>query len=239
RRGDGRDHRRRCPRRPSGGAAPRARRLRAGRAAHAHRALRRSARGGPRRHRVPARGERAAATAREQGRRASMSGQAASGPITVMIAEDQTMMGSALASLLELEEDLRVVALVARGDEVIDAVTAHRPDVLLLDIELPGRSGLELIADARAGSPGTEVVVTTFGRTGYLRRAMDAGARGFLVKDRPVTALASAIRRAAAGESVIDPDLAARALTAGPNPLTGRERDVLAAAEGGAPIAEI
>ena len=169
-----------------------------------------------------------------------MSGQAAPGPITVMIAEDQTMMGSALASLLELEADLRVVALVARGDEVIDAVAAHRPDVLLLDIELPGRSGLELIADVRAGSPGTEVVVvTTFGRTGYLRRAMDAGARGFLVKDRPVTALAAAIRRAAAGESVIDPDLAARALTAGPNPLTGRERDVLAAAEGGAPIAEI
>ena len=169
-----------------------------------------------------------------------MSGQAAPGPITVMIAEDQTMMGSALASLLELEADLRVVALVARGDEVVDAVAAHRPDVLLLDIELPGRSGLELIADVRAGSPGTEVVVvTTFGRTGYLRRAMDGGARGFLVKDRPVTALAAAIRRAAEGESVIDPDLAARALTAGPNPLTGRERDVLVAAEGGAPIAEI
>src|SRR5699024_1673877 len=171
RRGVCRAHRRRCTRRPSGGDAPGAGRLRAGGAAHAHRALGRSARGGHRRHRVPARGERAAATAREQGRRASMSGQAASGPITVMIAEDQTMMGSALASLLELEEDLRVVALVARGDEVIDAVTAHRPDVLLLDIELPGRSGLELIADARAGSPGTEVVVvTTFGRTGYLRR---------------------------------------------------------------------
>src|SRR5699024_7352889 len=199
-----------------------------------------SARRASRRAWAPAPGSRAAATGREQGRRASMSGPAASGPITVMIAEDQTMMGSALASLLELEEDLRVVALVARGDEVIDAVTAHRPDVLLLDIELPGRSGLDLIADVLAVSPTTEVVVvTTFGRTGYLRRAMDAGARGFLVKDRPITALAAAIRRAAAGESVIDPDLAARALTAGPNPLTGRERDVLAAAEGGAPIAEI
>lgn len=165
-----------------------------------------------------------------------------SGPehITVMIAEDQRLMRSALVSLLGLEPDLQVIGEVESGDQVVAAVSAQRPDVLLLDIELPGRSGLDVIEEARAASPGTGVVmVTTFGRAGYLRRAMDAGARGFLVKDRPVEELAEAIRAIAAGGTVVEPSLAARALRAGPSPLTAREREVLAAADGGAPIAEL
>ncbi|WP_394215354.1 response regulator [Brachybacterium vulturis] len=160
--------------------------------------------------------------------------------ITVMIAEDQTMMRSALVSLLGLEPDLRVIGEVDRGDEVGAAVAARRPDVLLLDIELPGRSGLDVLEQVRAVRFATAVViVTTFGRPGYLRRAMDAGARGFFVKDRPVEELADAIRTIAAGETVVDPSLAAQALRSGPSPLTDREREVLAAADGGAPITEL
>lgn len=159
---------------------------------------------------------------------------------TVMIAEDQTMMRSALAGLLGLEPDLEVIAEVGRGDEVVSAVTAHLPDVLLLDIELPGRSGLDVIPEVRETRPGTAIiVVTTFGRAGYLRRAMDGGARGFLVKDDPVEDLATAIRSVASGATVVDPGLAAQALSAGPSPLTPRERQVLAASDGGAPIAEM
>ena len=169
-----------------------------------------------------------------------MSDGAGPGEITVMIAEDQRLMRSALVSLLGLEPDLQVVGEVDRGDEVVAAVTAQRPDVLLLDIELPGRSGLAVIEESREASPATAVVmVTTFGRAGYLRRAMDAGARGFLVKDQPLEELAEAIRAIAAGETVVEPSLAARALQAGPSPLTDREREVLAAADGGAPIAEL
>lgn len=169
-----------------------------------------------------------------------MNGGETPAPITVMIAEDQRLMRSALVSLLGLEPDLQVIGEVDRGDQVVAAVTAQRPDVLLLDIELPGRSGLDVLEEARAVSPTTAVVmVTTFGRAGYLRRAMDAGARGFLVKDRPVEELAESIRAIAAGETVVEPSLAARALQAGPSPLTDREREVLAAADGGAPIAEL
>ena len=159
---------------------------------------------------------------------------------TVVVAEDQTMMRSALTGLLGLEADLLVVGDVERGDQVVEAVTAHRPDVLILDIELPGRSGLDVIAEVLRASPGTAVIiVTTFGRAGYLRRAMDAGARGFLVKDDPVEDLAGAIRTVAAGSTVVDPALAAQALRAGPSPLTVREREVLVASDGGAPIAEM
>lgn len=160
--------------------------------------------------------------------------------ITVMIAEDQTMMRSALAGLLGLEPDLVVIGGVGRGDEVVGAVAAHHPDVLILDIELPGRSGLDVIPDVLRAHPSTAVIiVTTFGRAGYLRRAMDAGARGFLVKDDPVEDLATAIRRVTAGGTVVDPGLSAQALAAGPSPLTTREREVLAASDGGAPIAEM
>ncbi len=161
-------------------------------------------------------------------------------PTTLLIAEDQVMMREALAVLLDLEPDLTVVAQVGRGDEVLVAVHRHRPDVVLLDIELPGGSGLDVAATLRTEAPGTKVViVTTFGRPGYLRRALDAGVRGFVVKDGPVEGLAEAIRRVVAGEVVIDPVLAADALSAGPNPLTERERDVLRESTGGATVADI
>lgn len=160
--------------------------------------------------------------------------------ISVMIAEDQTMMRSALSGLLGLEPDLTVIAEVERGDQVVACAAAQRPDALVLDIELPGRSGLDVIAEVLRAAPGTAVIiVTTFGRAGYLRRAMDAGARGFLVKDNPVEDLATAIRKVVAGGTVVDPALAAEALTAGPSPLTEREREVLVTSDGGVPIAEM
>lgn len=149
-------------------------------------------------------------------------------------------MRGALALLLGMEPDIEVVAQVGAGDAIVDAALVHRPDVALLDIELPGRSGLEAAADLRAQAPGCRVLIlTTFGRPGYLRRAMDAGAAGFLVKDGPVEELAGAIRRVLTGETVVDPALAAAALSAGPNPLTARERGVLEAAADGATVADV
>ncbi|MEU5430571.1 response regulator transcription factor [Streptomyces olivoreticuli] len=160
--------------------------------------------------------------------------------IKVLLAEDQGMMRGALALLLGLEEDIEIVAQVGNGDEILPKALETRPDIALLDIELPGRSGLDAAADLRSGLPECRVLIlTTFGRPGYLRRAMEAGACGFLVKDGPVEDLAAAIRRVLAGERVIDPGLAAAALGAGPNPLTQRERDVLAAAVDGATVADI
>ncbi|CAI4157454.1 DNA-binding response regulator [Streptomyces albidoflavus] len=158
----------------------------------------------------------------------------------VLLAEDQGMMRGALALLLGMEPDLEVVAQVGSGDEVVSAALDQRPDVALLDIEMPGLSGLEAAALLRDHLPGCRVVmVTTFGRPGYLRRAMDAGAAGFVVKDGPVEELAEAVRRVLRGETVIDPALAAAALSAGPNPLTGRERDALNASADGATVADI
>ena len=160
--------------------------------------------------------------------------------IRVLLAEDQNMMRSALAVLLGLEPDIEVVAEVASGAEVVAAAQAARPDVALLDIEMPGGSGLDAAAALRAALPSCRVLIlTTFGRPGYLRRAMESGATGFLVKDAPVEGLANAIRRALAGERVVDPALAAAALSAGPDPLTEREHDVLAAAADGSTIADI
>ncbi|GAA1602918.1 response regulator transcription factor [Saccharothrix algeriensis] len=160
--------------------------------------------------------------------------------IRVLLAEDQGMMRGALALLLGLEPDLEIVAQVGRGDEVSAAAARTSPDVALLDIEMPGMSGLDAAALLRAEAPGCRVLIlTTFGRPGYLRRAMDAGARGFLVKDGPVEELAEAIRQVLAGRTVIDPALAAAALAAGPNPLTDREREVLACAADGATIADL
>ncbi|WP_330299944.1 response regulator transcription factor [Streptomyces sp. NBC_00503] len=160
--------------------------------------------------------------------------------IRLLLAEDQGMMRGALALLLGMEEDIEVVAQVGAGDEIVPAALETRPDVALLDIELPGRSGLDAAADLRRRLPGCRVLIlTTFGRPGYLRRAMEAGAAGFLVKDGPVEELAAAVRRVLAGETVIDPALAAAALSAGPNPLTPREVDVLNAAADGATVADI
>jgi two-component system response regulator DesR len=158
----------------------------------------------------------------------------------ILIAEDQAMMRGALAVLLDLEDDLEVVAQVSAGDEVVAAALASRADVALLDIELPRMSGLDAAAALRTALPSCDVlIVTTFGRPGYLRRALEVGARGFLVKDGPVEGLADAIRRVRAGETVVDPTLAAAALVAGPNPLTQRERDVLNAAAGGQTMADV
>ncbi len=160
--------------------------------------------------------------------------------VRVLLAEDQGMMRGALALLLGMERDIEVVAQVGRGDEIVDAALLSRPDVALLDIELPGRSGLDAAADLRDEVPDCRVLIlTTFGRPGYLRRAMEAGAVGFLVKDGPVEELAEAVRKALRGETVIDPALAAAALGAGPNPLTAREREALAASVDGATIADI
>ncbi|GAA4093597.1 response regulator transcription factor [Nonomuraea soli] len=160
--------------------------------------------------------------------------------IRVLLAEDQGMMRGALALLLGLEPDIEIVAEVAAGDEVLDAALAERPDVALLDIEMPGRSGLDVAADLRDRLPSCRVLIlTTFGRPGYLRRAMEAGAAGFLVKDGPVEELAQAVRKVLAGEKVIDPALAAAALSAGASPLTDREREVLAVAADGATVADI
>jgi two-component system response regulator DesR len=160
--------------------------------------------------------------------------------IRVLLAEDQSMVRGALSALLSLEGDIEVVAEVARGDEILDAAERARPDVALLDIELPGGDGLSAAAVLRDRLPETRVIIlTTFGRPGYLRRAMDAGAIGYVLKDAPVDALATAIRRAVAGKRTVDPTLAVTALSEGRNPLTEREREVLATSREVATIAEI
>jgi two-component system response regulator DesR len=160
--------------------------------------------------------------------------------IRVLVAEDQSMVRGALRALLELEEDIAVVAEVGRGDEVLAAALEHRPDVALLDIEMPGQDGIEAARELSARLPGVRaVVLTTFGRPGFLRRAMEVGAAGFLVKDAPVAELARAIRAVVAGERVIDRELAAAALALGATPLSGREADVLREAADGATVADI
>ncbi|WHM36785.1 response regulator transcription factor [Streptomyces sp. BPTC-684] len=160
--------------------------------------------------------------------------------IRLLLAEDQSMVREALAALLGLEPDFEVVAQVARGDEVLGAARACTPDVALLDIEMPGKTGIEAAAELHKELPALKIVVlTTFGRPGYLRSAMESGADAFLVKDAPAAQLAAAVRKVLAGERVIDPTLAAAALAEGANPLTDRERDVLRAAANGATNAEL
>jgi two-component system response regulator DesR len=160
--------------------------------------------------------------------------------IRLLIADDQALVRGALAALLDLEPDLDVVSEVGRGDEVIEAARATKPDVALLDVEMPGLDGIEAASALRAAVPGVRVLmVTTFGRPGYLRRAMEAGAAGFLVKDTPATQLADAVRRVHQGLRVVDPSLAAETLVAGTSPLTGRESDVLRAAREGGTVADI
>jgi two-component system, NarL family, response regulator DesR len=160
--------------------------------------------------------------------------------IRVLLAEDQAMVRGALAALLGREADIEVVAEVARGDTVVEAALTSRPEVALLDIEMPGGDGLEASRALRAALPSCRVVMlTTFGRSGYLRRAMESGAVGFLLKDAPASELACALRRVMQGERVVDPELALLALSEGNNPLTHREREVLAAALPGLGHAEI
>jgi two-component system response regulator DesR len=160
--------------------------------------------------------------------------------IRVLLADDQHLVRGALAALLSMEPDIDVVAEVARGDEVVAKVLASEPDVALLDIEMPGLDGIAATAAVREQRPACRVlVVTTFGRPGYLRRALAAGASGFMVKDAPAGRLADAIRRVHAGLRVVDPSLAAETLVSGESPLTERERDVLVAARDGGTVADI
>jgi two-component system, NarL family, response regulator DesR len=160
--------------------------------------------------------------------------------VRLLLADDQELVRTALGALLELEDDFEVVASVGRGDEVVEAATKHQPDVALLDIEFPGLDGLSVAAVLTAQVPQCRsVILTTFGRAGYLRRAMEAGAVGFVVKDAPAEALGNTIRRVMAGERVVDPTLAASALAAGDSSLTPRERDVLNVTRTGASVAEI
>jgi two-component system, NarL family, response regulator DesR len=160
--------------------------------------------------------------------------------IRVLLAEDQAMVRGALVSLLGLETDVEVVAEVGRGDEVLEAARRASPDVALLDIGLPGLDGLEVTALLRDALPDLRVVIlTTFNRPGYLRRAMELGAAGFLLKDSPADELARAIRAAAAGQRVVDPGLAAAALSQGENPLTAREQEVLERARLHGTVAEL
>lgn len=160
--------------------------------------------------------------------------------IRLLLADDQALVRGALAALLDLEGDLEVVAEVSAGTEVVDAAREGAVDVCLLDIEMPGMDGIAACAAVRRELPQTRVLmVTTFGRTGYLRRALDAGASGFVVKDTPARQLADAVRRVHSGLRVIDPELAAESLAEGGNTLTEREREVLQVALSGAPVAQI
>jgi two-component system response regulator DesR len=160
--------------------------------------------------------------------------------VRVLLAEDQAMVRGALSALLTLEDDIEIVAEASRGDEVLPAALDTLPDVALLDIEMPGGDGLEAAAVLHERLPSCLVVIlTTFGRSGYLKRAMESGAVGFLLKDAPASELAEAIRKVMKGVRVVDPALAAAALSEGDNPLTDREREVLAASKGGATIEDV
>lgn len=163
-----------------------------------------------------------------------------SAPIRVLLAEDQTMFRSAVISLLSLEDDLVVVGETGRGDEVEALVRELRPDVVLLDIEMPGADGLTVARRLSELDLGVKtIIVTTFGRPGYLRTALEAKVSGLVLKDKPIASLAQAIRRVVAGEQAIDAEVALAALREGSSPLTERERAVLAAARNRSTINEL
>jgi two-component system, NarL family, response regulator DesR len=160
--------------------------------------------------------------------------------IKLLLADDQALVRGAMAALLDMEPDLKVVAEVGRGDEVVDAVRDHEVDVALLDVEMPGMDGVAAARELHRAAPACRVLmVTTFGRAGYLRQAMAAGASGFIVKDTPARQLADAVRRVHEGLRVVDPALAAQSLAQGDSPLTEREADVLRAARDGGTVADI
>ncbi|WP_035932673.1 response regulator transcription factor [Knoellia aerolata] len=160
--------------------------------------------------------------------------------IRLLVADDQALVRGAIVTLLGLEPDLDVVAEAGRGDEVLEVLRRHEIDVALLDVEMPGLDGIEVCrAMTAAGVPTRALIVTTFGRPGFVRRALEAGAGGFVVKDTPASELADAVRRVHAGERVVDGALAAESLIEGPNPLTPREQDVLRAALTGAPVSVV
>jgi two-component system response regulator DesR len=160
--------------------------------------------------------------------------------IRLLLADDQALVRGALSALLDLESDLEVVSEVGRGDQVVEAAQRTRPDVALLDVEMPGLDGLSAATRLRTAVPTCRVlIVTTFGRPGYLRKALEAGASGFVVKDTPARELADAVRRVHRGLRVVDPTLAIESLTAGPSPLTQRETEVLVAAREGGTVADL
>ncbi len=160
--------------------------------------------------------------------------------IRVVLADDQDLVRGALAALLSLEADIEIVAEVGRGDDVLAAVREHAADVALLDIEMPGIDGIEAAALLTREIPTCRaVMVTTFGRPGYLRRALEAGARGFVVKDTPAKELADAVRRVHSGLRVVDPALASESMLDGASPLTEREQEVLRASLDGVPVRTI
>jgi two-component system response regulator DesR len=160
--------------------------------------------------------------------------------IKLQLADDQALVRGAMAALLDMEPDLKVVAEVGRGDEVVDAARTHDVDVALLDVEMPGLDGVAAARELHRAMPRTHVLmVTTFGRAGYLRQAMAAGASGFIVKDTPARQLADAVRRVHEGLRVVDPALAAQSLAQGDSPLTERETDVLRSARDGGTVADI
>jgi two-component system response regulator DesR len=160
--------------------------------------------------------------------------------IRVLLAEDQAMVRGALSALLSLEEDIEVIAEVGRGDEVVPAARSVQPDVALLDIEMPGGGGLVAAKALHECLPSCRIVIlTTFGRSGYLRRAIESGAAGFILKDAPADDLPDAIRRVMKGERVVDPEFALVALSEGNNPLTIREREVLSVSLTGASLVDI
>lgn len=160
--------------------------------------------------------------------------------IQVVVAEDQAMVLGALAALLETEPDIAVCARASNGHQALDAIAKLKPGILVTDIEMPGMTGLALAAEVRDRYPQTRVIIlTTFARPGYLRRALDAGAKGYLLKDRPAAELADAVRRVHSGLRVIDPELAAEAWNSGPDPLTDRERQILQQAGEGKSSQEI
>lgn len=160
--------------------------------------------------------------------------------IRVVIAEDQSLVLGALAALLGLEDDIEVTGRASDGLAAFDLVMALAPHVLVSDIEMPGLTGIDLAARLHAQGSATRVLIlTTFGRAGYLRRALDAGVRGYLLKDAPSAVLAAAVRQVAAGRCAIAPELAEAVWDMGPDPLTDRERAVLRLAEEGRPNREI
>ncbi|MEU4234132.1 response regulator transcription factor [Nonomuraea sp. NPDC026600] len=162
---------------------------------------------------------------------------APAGTTRVLLADDEHLVRGAIAALLDLEAGIEVIAQVGRGDEVLAAVVEHRPDVAVLDIEMPGMDGLS--AAEQISSLCKIVILTSLGRPGYLRRAMAAGVSGFLGKDASAEELAMAIRKVQSGGRYLDAELAAAAMAAGDSPLTGRERDALRLAGDGATIARI
>jgi two-component system response regulator DesR len=162
------------------------------------------------------------------------------GVIKVLVADDQALVRGGLVAMLNLESDLTVVAEVSSGDEVLPSAVRTQPDVALLDVQMPGINGLTAAAQLHSRIPSCRVIMcTTFGRPGYLTRAMAAGATGFVLKDAPPEQLVDAIRRVHAGLHAVDPTLAAESLATGSSPLTNRERDVLHAARRGQTATEI